>query len=90
MFELFQPNNLETTLRIPLHWLGVLVHYRKPGKPGELIFGGVDDPCATLYGTNLASFGYRSTQAVRVPRSDEPLFRAYFTEVAALAGRPVI
>ncbi|QFQ95468.1 hypothetical protein F9278_03870 [Streptomyces phaeolivaceus] len=69
---------------------GALVHYRKPGRPGELIFGAVDDPRAALYGTDLASFGYRSTLAVRVPRGDEPLFRAYFTEVAALAGRPVI
>ncbi|MEV7869697.1 hypothetical protein AB0P17_27230 [Streptomyces sp. NPDC088124] len=90
VFELFRPHNLETTLRIPLPWLGVLVYYRKPGKPGELIFGGVRDPRAALYGTHLASFGYRSTEAVRVPRSDEPLFRAYFTEVAALADRPVI
>lgn len=90
VFELFQPNDLTTTLRIPLHWLGVLVHYRKPGRPGKLIFGAVNDPRAALYGTDLASFGYRSTMAVRVPSSDEPLFRAYFTEVAALAGRPVI
>lgn len=34
----------------------VLVHYRKPGRPGELTFGAVDDPRAALYGTNLASF----------------------------------
>lgn len=36
------------------------------------------------------AFRYRYTQAVRVPHSDELLFRAHFTEVAALAERPVV
>ncbi|MFJ9582657.1 hypothetical protein [Streptomyces acidicola] len=75
---------------VPLPWLGVLVDYKKSGKPGELIFGVVRDPHAALYGTDRAAFRYRYTQAVRVPHSDEPLFRAYVTDVAARAGRPVL
>ncbi|MEU1520294.1 hypothetical protein ABZ490_50760 [Streptomyces sp. NPDC005811] len=92
VFELFPltGSGMPHTLRIPLHRLGVLVHYKKPNKPGELTFGVVRDPNAALYGTDLAAFGYTSTEAVRVPRGDEPLFRAYFTEVAALAGRRVV
>lgn len=77
-------------LRIPLHRLGVLVHYKKPNKPGDLVFGVVGDPNTALYGTDLAAFGYSSTTPARVPRSDEPLLRAYFTEVAALADRRVV
>lgn len=92
VFELFplRGSGMPHTLRVPLHRLGVLVHYKKPNKPGELIFGVVRDPNAALYGTDLAAFGYTSTEAVRVPQSDEPLFRAYFTEVAALVGRRVV
>ncbi|BCL33364.1 hypothetical protein ACFFS2_29615 [Streptomyces aurantiacus] len=92
VFELFplRGSDMPHTLRVPLHRLGVLVHYKKPNKPGDLIFGVVGDPKAALYGTDLAAFGYSSTTAARVPRSDEPLFRAYFTEVAALADRQAV
>ncbi|MFF3631483.1 hypothetical protein [Streptomyces sp. NPDC002164] len=71
VFELFPLNSIETMLRVPLPWLGVLVDYKKPGKPSELIFGVVRDPHAALHGTDRAAFGYRYTQAVRVPHSDE-------------------
>ncbi|MEU1299164.1 hypothetical protein [Streptomyces shenzhenensis] len=92
VFELFplSGSGMPHTLRVPLRWLGVRVHYKKPDKPGELIFGVVHDPNAALYGTDLAAFRYSSTEAARVPHGDEPLFRAYFTEVAALANRPVV
>ncbi|MEW1858799.1 MULTISPECIES: hypothetical protein [unclassified Streptomyces] len=48
------------------------------------------DPNAAPYGTDPAAFRYSASPAFRVPTGDEPLFRAYFTEVAALADRRVV
>lgn len=90
VFELFGLDSIEHTFRVPLRWLGVLVHYKKPDRPGELFFGVVRDPSAALYGTDPLAFRYRTSPAVRVPHSDEPLFREYFTEVATLVERPVV
>ncbi|MFJ1616132.1 MULTISPECIES: hypothetical protein [unclassified Streptomyces] len=90
VFELFNLGTAEHTFRVPLPWLGALVHYKKPGKPGQLFFGVVRDPNAALYGTDRLAFRFASSPAVQVPPGDEPLFRAYFTEVAALAGRRVV
>lgn len=89
VFELFDLGTPDHTLRVPLRWLGVLVHYKKPGRPGELFFGVVRDPNAALYGADLLAFRYRHSPVVRVPSGDEPLFREYFAQVAALAGRRV-
>ncbi|WP_424862704.1 hypothetical protein [Streptomyces sp. MMS24-I29] len=88
VFELFSVGRSE--LRVPLRWLGVLVHYKKPDKPGQLFIGTVRDLNAVLYGTDAAAFWYSTSPAFRVPPGDEPLFRAYFTEVAALADRRVV
>ncbi|MGY3061760.1 hypothetical protein ACVWZD_006058 [Streptomyces sp. TE3672] len=87
VFELFTMGRSE--LRVPLRWLGALVHYKKPARPGQLFIGTVRDPNAVLYGTDQAAFWYSTSPAFRVPPGDEPLFRAYFTEVAALADRRV-
>ncbi|MEV4557867.1 hypothetical protein AB0K51_12800 [Kitasatospora sp. NPDC049285] len=88
VFELFARGSSE--LRTPLRWLGVLVHYKKPDRPGELFIGTVRDPNTALYGTDRAAFWYSTTPEFRVPLHEEPLFRAYFTEVAALADRRVV
>ncbi|MEV7284396.1 hypothetical protein AB0O01_07480 [Streptomyces sp. NPDC093252] len=88
VFELFGFGRSE--LRVPLRWLGALVHYKKPDRPGELFIGTVRDPGAALYGTDRAAFRYSTSPSFRVPPGDEPLFRAYFTEVAALADRRVV
>ncbi|GAA2800913.1 hypothetical protein GCM10010441_27240 [Kitasatospora paracochleata] len=88
VFELFGPRGSE--LRVPLRWLGALVHYKKPDRPGTLLIGTVRDPDAALYGTDRAAFWYSTSPAFQVPPDDEPLFRAYFTEVAALADRRVV
>ncbi|MEV7601853.1 hypothetical protein AB0O91_31265 [Kitasatospora sp. NPDC089797] len=88
VFELFDAGRSE--LRVPLRWLGALVHYKKTGKPGELFIGTVRDPDAPLYGTDPAAFRYSTSPAFRVPPADEPLFRAYFTEVARLADRRAV
>ena len=90
VFELFNLASPESTLRVPPRRLGVLVDHRKPDKPGEVFFGVVRDPNAALYGTDRLAFRYRYSPALRVPSGDEPLFRAYFTQVAALADRRVV
>ncbi|MFE2943765.1 hypothetical protein ACFXKG_32635 [Streptomyces sp. NPDC059255] len=90
VFELFGLGSPTDTVRVPLRWLGALVHYKKPDRPGKLFLGVVRDPNAALYGTDPAAFRYTTSPAFRVPPSDEPLFRAYFTEVAALADRRVV
>lgn len=90
VFELFHLNSIANGLRVPLPWLGVLVHYKKSDKPGELTLGVVRDPGAALYGTDQEAFRYRHTLAERIPLTDEPLFRAFFTEVAALVDRRVV
>ncbi|MFI6642485.1 hypothetical protein [Streptomyces sp. NPDC050504] len=88
VFELFTTGRSE--LRVPLRWLGALVHYKKPSRPGQLYIGTVRDPNTALYGTDPAAFWYSTSPAFRVPHGDEPLFRAYFTEVATLADRRVV
>lgn len=90
VFELFSPSRPGNTFRVPLRWLGALVHYKKPDRPGKLLIGSVRDPNAALYGTDQAAFWYSTSPACQVPPGDEPLFRAYFTEVAALADRRVV
>ncbi|MFI0795851.1 hypothetical protein ACH4OY_24675 [Micromonospora rubida] len=89
VFELFNLDSSEHTFRVPLRWLGALVYYKKPDKPGELFFGVVRDPNAPLYGTDRLAFRFANSPAVRVPPGDEPMFREYFTRVAALADRRV-
>ncbi|MGM1059597.1 hypothetical protein [Saccharothrix sp. Mg75] len=90
VFELFDLALAEHTFRVPLRWLGAVVHYKKPDKPGRLVFGVVRDPNAALYGTDRSAFRYTNTQSTEVPAGDEPLFREYFTRVAALAERRVV
>ncbi|MCX4851322.1 hypothetical protein [Streptomyces sp. NBC_00893] len=65
VFELFSAGRSE--LRVPLRWLGALVHYKKPDKPGKLFIGTVRDPNAALYGTDPAAFWYTTSPAFRVP-----------------------
>ncbi|HEY9327504.1 MAG TPA: hypothetical protein VIS09_04570 [Streptomyces sp.] len=88
VFEQFSMGRSE--LRVPLRWLGALVHYKKPARPGQLFIGTVRESSAALYGTDRAAFWYSTSPAFRVPPGDEPLFRSYFTEVAALADRRVV
>ncbi|MFF5336069.1 hypothetical protein [Streptomyces sp. NPDC013181] len=88
VFDLFGTRGSE--LRVPLSRLGALVFHTKPEKPGQLFIGTVRDPNAALYGTDPAAFQYSTSPAFRVPPGDEPLFRAYFTEVALLADRRVV
>ncbi|MET8830578.1 hypothetical protein ABZX40_35085 [Streptomyces sp. NPDC004610] len=88
VFELFARGRSE--LRVPLRWLGALVLHKKPDRPGQVFIGTVKDPNAALYGTDRTAFWYSTTPEFRIPPGDEPLFRAYFTEVATLADRRVV
>ena len=89
VFEAF--NNGTSDFRVPLRWLGALVLYKKPDKPGQLFIGSVRSPDTdALYGTEPTAFWYSSTPSFRIPAADEPLFRAFFTQVAMLADRRVV
>jgi hypothetical protein len=88
VFELFDLSRSGETFRVPLEWLGVLVHFKKPGKPGQLFVGVVRDSASPLYGTDRLDFRFAGTQ-LEVPEADEASFRAYFSQVAELAGRRV-
>ncbi|WP_326770713.1 hypothetical protein OG978_44195 (plasmid) [Streptomyces sp. NBC_01591] len=90
VFELFNLDSSAHTFRVPLRWLGVSLHHKKPDRPGTLYFGVVRDPQAALYNTDRLAFRHSTSPALQVPPGDEPLFRAYFTEVARLADRPVV
>ncbi|MEU3459381.1 hypothetical protein ABZ721_05415 [Streptomyces sp. NPDC006733] len=89
VFEFFDLTAGEHTFRVPLRRLGALVLYKKPAKPGQVFFGTVGDPDVALYGTDPRAFRFSTSPVVRVPAGDEPLFRAYFTQVATLADRRV-
>ncbi|MBP5941859.1 hypothetical protein [Streptomyces acidiscabies] len=89
VFEQFSLAAPAQGFRIPLRWLGATIHYKKPGRPGKLYVGSVRDPGAALYGTDRLAFSYSSSPSFEIPPVDEALFRAYFTEVAALADRRV-
>ncbi|MEV7283436.1 hypothetical protein AB0O01_02505 [Streptomyces sp. NPDC093252] len=89
IFELFDLSTPSTTFRVPLPWLGVLIDYKKPDRPGKPYFGAVSDSGAALYGTDKFAFRYSTSPVERVPPGHEPLFRTYFTQVAALVDRRV-
>jgi hypothetical protein len=88
VFELFDLSRSGETFRVPLQFLGVLVHFKKPGKPGQLFVGIVRDSASPLYGTDRLDFRFAGNH-LEVPEADEPAFRAYFSQVAELAGRRV-
>ncbi|MFF1651503.1 hypothetical protein [Streptomyces sp. NPDC058240] len=52
MFELFNLDSPAHTPRVPLRWLEVSLHHKKPDRPGTLYFGVVRDPRAVLYNTD--------------------------------------
>ncbi|WP_416972995.1 hypothetical protein [Streptomyces sp. 4F14] len=90
IFEQFSLATPADSFRIPLRWLGATILYKKPAKPGKLYIGSVRDPGAALYGTDRQAFWYSTSPSFEIPPADEALFRAYFSEVAALADRRVV
>lgn len=84
VLEVFKRNS-EGSNRIPLAWLGV---WLDAGKPDRMRFtvgaqSAVGGPVYSEQPQSLAGFWRLPVQAAGVPR-----YRAFFADVAALAGRP--
>jgi hypothetical protein len=90
VFEAFNLIGGQQSYRIPLQWLAVQVFFKKPGKPGVLMVGSVEDAIAPLYGTDRLDIRFGALSSFQIPVADEPLFREFFTKVAALADRRVV
>lgn len=90
VFEAFNLISSQQTYRLPLQWLAVLVFFKKPGKPGQLFVGSVEDANAPLYGTDRQDFRFAATSSLQISAGDELRFREFFTEVAVLADRRVV
>ncbi|NIK61798.1 hypothetical protein [Kribbella shirazensis] len=85
VFELFQHRNIASSYRTPLEWVRVQVQVRQ--RAMMLHFSLVQDPDEPIYGRLMGSVCSLAT--VEIPMADEPVFRAFFTELARLANRPI-
>lgn len=90
VFEAFNLIGAHDTYRLPLHWLAFLIYFKKPGKPGQLFLGSVEDERKPLYGTDRQDIRSAATSSLQISAADELLFRDYFTKVATLANRRVV
>ncbi|WP_350278156.1 hypothetical protein [Kribbella sp. HUAS MG21] len=86
VLELFERSNVVRSYRTPLEWVRVQVQARKRGVY-LLHFSYVEDLDEPIYARLTGSVCSLST--VEIPMADEPVYRAFFTELAALADRPV-
>jgi hypothetical protein len=85
IFELFQRRNVIATYRTPLEWVRVHVQVRR--RAMLLHFSHIQDPDDPIYGRLMSSV--YSLATVEIPMSDEPVYRAFFTELAHLSNRPI-
>ncbi|MBW4719395.1 hypothetical protein [Saccharothrix obliqua] len=87
IFEAFRRSNVVIgSYRTPLNWVKVRAEARKGGVT-RLHFGHVEQLDEPIYASTTSSRHLLMT--VEIPTTDEPLFRAFFTELAHLAGRPI-
>ncbi|MCZ4119604.1 hypothetical protein [Streptomyces sp. H39-S7] len=86
IFELFRRNRIIGSYRTPLHWVKVRAEARKGGVT-RLHFGNVEELGAPIYASTASSRHLLAT--VEIPTADEPLYRAFFTELAHLSDRPI-
>ncbi|MDF9810911.1 hypothetical protein [Streptomyces sp. SPB162] len=86
IFELFRRNRIIGSYRTPLSWVKVRVEARKGGVT-RLHFGNVEQLDAPIYAGTTSSRHLLAT--VEIPTTDEPLYRAFFTELAHLSDRSV-
>ncbi|MFF0267138.1 hypothetical protein [Kribbella sp. NPDC004536] len=86
VFELFQRRNVISPYRTPLDWVRVQAQVRKRGAV-LLHFSYADDRDAPIYGRLMGSV--YSLATVEIAMADEPRYRAFFAELAELAGRPI-
>ncbi|MER5268015.1 hypothetical protein ABTZ99_38580 [Actinosynnema sp. NPDC002837] len=84
VLEVFQ-RRTEGSLRVPLAWLGVWLEADKPGRT-RIVIGARTTPGGPVYSEQPQElYPFR-----RLPVSAEDVtrYRAFFVDVAALAGRP--
>jgi hypothetical protein len=86
IFELFQRRNILRSYRTPLSWVRVRAQARKRGMI-MLHFSYAEEPDDPIY-ARLTGSVY-SLATVEIPMADEPIFRAFFAELAELSGRPI-
>jgi hypothetical protein len=86
IIELFRRNRIISSYRAPLNWLKVRAEARRGGLT-RLHFGHVEDLGEPIYASTTSS--RRLLVTVEIPTTDEPLYRAFFTELARLSDRPI-
>ncbi|TCC01759.1 hypothetical protein [Kribbella soli] len=86
VFELFERSKVLRSYRTPLEWVKVQVQVRKRGVI-LLHFSYVEDLDEPIYSRLMSSVYSRST--IEITMADEPVYRAFFTELAQLSGRPI-
>lgn len=86
ILELFRRNRIIGSYRTPLQWVKVRAEPRKGGMIA-LHFGNVEQLDEPLYAP--ATGRGHLLARVDIAAADEPLYRAFFTELARLADRSV-
>lgn len=86
IFEVFRRNGIIGSYRAPLSWVKVRAEARKGGLT-RLHIGHVEQLDEPIYAGTTSSRHLLVT--VEIPTADEPLYRAFFTELAHLSDRPI-
>lgn len=86
IFELFERSNVTRSYRTPLSWVRVRAQLRKRGVI-MLHFSYAVDLDEPIYAHLMSSVSSLAT--VEIPVTDEPLYRAFFAELAELSNRPI-
>jgi hypothetical protein len=84
VFELFRRTNVIGPYRMPLSWVRVRAQARKRGII-ILHFSYVEDLDDPIYARLMDSVCSLAT--LQIPMADEPLYRAFFAELAELSDR---
>ena len=84
VLEVFQRGS-DSSLRVPLAWLGVWLEAGKPGRT-RIVIGATTTPGGPVHTEQPQElYPFRK---LPVDAGDVPRYREFFAEVAALAGRP--
>ena len=86
IIEVFRRNRIISSYRSPLSWLKVRAEARRGGLT-RLNFGHVEELDEPIYASTTSSKHMLVT--VEIQTTDEPLYRAFFTELAQLSDRPI-
>lgn len=86
IFEVFRRNRIIGSYRTPLSWVKVRAEARRGGLT-RLPFGNVEQLDEPIYASTSSSRHLLIT--IEIPTTDEPLYRAFFTELAHLSDRPI-